>query len=242
MGINLANRKRIGFTLIELIVVIAIIAILAAMLLPALANAKRSGRRITCLNNLKQLGLSLYMYIDEHEGMLPPRSHPNRWCDRIYSGYRDVRMLKCPEDLNPRTIGIATNDWPAAAAPRSYIMNGWNDYYESRGIPWQGLSDDGKWGTEAGVNEMVLQDPADTVVIGEKYEHIQHFYMDYKLYEDLTVLDEAKHGGRKGAGTGSNYAFADGSAHFKRVGQTLYPINLWAVTPEWRYAGAPTGP
>jgi len=119
------ERVRSIFTLIELLVVIAIIAILAAMLMPALSKAREKARNISCVNNLKQTGLSLAMYGNDSEDYFPvvhggTYSSPtwdgtSEWFDPLVEDYNyDLKYLKCPAD----------SGYSEADNIQSYVYNG----------------------------------------------------------------------------------------------------------------------
>lgn len=107
---------RAGFTLIELLVVIAIIAILAAILFPVFANARRTARTSGCLSNLRQIGMALHQYADDHDDLTPPTwsgdppaGDPRGWETNVMTYVRTRELFRCPETLYPHSY--VRNEW-----------------------------------------------------------------------------------------------------------------------------------
>lgn len=131
--------SRKAFTLIELLVVIAIIAILAAILFPVFASAKVAAKKTTCASNMRQIGLGLTMYSDDHDGLLPLTSHEfgedpeHSWVFTLHSYLGksgDIRI--CPADpfAQERKLSNGT----------SYVLNEWLVEADEEGGYVPGLS------------------------------------------------------------------------------------------------------
>ena len=151
MKTSACKQLKSGFTLIELLVVIAIIAILAAILMPALSQARGRASATTCTNNLKALGLAVHNYADDFNGIVLPRrawkDDNNRaiWGFVLWKNkYLGIQSLKCPVAYDYMMKATSSN-------PNQYHKAAWSKgdftgatsatYYTSYGINYHFIYD-----------------------------------------------------------------------------------------------------
>ena len=191
MGTKRLNRRCVsgpvhasGFTLVELLVVIAIIAILASLLLTAVSSSIGKARRITCMNNLRQISQGVRMYSDDANDQSPGKAAGARL---VFTGYKELmksyvglrgasspqdRLFACPADVyyydtafgkrhpGPGYEGYVPESWCAQSNGdySSYMFNAGNLYSQTNGTFRPGI---------AGIALSSIKHPSRTVLVTE---------------------------------------------------------------------------
>jgi prepilin-type N-terminal cleavage/methylation domain-containing protein/prepilin-type processing-associated H-X9-DG protein len=146
-----ARSKRPGFTLLELLIVIAIMAILAAILFPVLAQAREQARTARCLSNARQVGLAMMMYVQDYDevilpwfvptGQAPQLSSPDPlarradtkiWSQLVQPYLKNSQVLYCPSFDEQSLIKNAARPQCDGARIRSLFPGGY--YYSHYGL------------------------------------------------------------------------------------------------------------
>lgn len=197
----------------ELLVVIAIIALLMGILIPALGRARQQGKKITCLSNMRQIGIALQAYLIDNDNRLPPSScvlsDPNGYWLRILTKYtREGLLFRCPSDTAEDFV-----DWGKPLGPDIDDLR-WSSFALNSLLDPHCAFDGGRYN-----NVINIRRPTYCIYVSEspsswtKYDHTHP--------ETWGALDQAR--GQvawdRHSGT-SNYLFVDGHAENLKIEQT----------------------
>lgn len=218
VGSRSASKIRsFGFTLIEVLIVVAVISILAMILLPVFAQARARARTASCASNMRQIHTALLLYVADNDGFYPRAGYLGHqvdcsWVDFVYPYTKSVDVWKCPSaprgDYQPTCAETEMRDGVPYFHSGSYFLNG---------------SEDNR-GTNATNHESNFQRPSETLLLAEALTgnpvggvtalatdmDLEHSGLEARHYE------------------GTNICFVDGHIKWLRY-EKLKDIWLWRL-------------
>ncbi len=172
-----------GFTLIELLVIIAIVGVLVALLLPTVRSTREQGKRIQCMNNLRQVGMAFFMYFEDNNYAFPPTTQLIDtqiifWPGLVNKYIDDINVWSCPGQPN-----IGYN--PTYGDPTPFAYNGFLPEISLEQVKRK--------------SETVMLSDSTKVVLGP-------------VFNNFYICGRAAYPPARRHGDGDNYVFVDGHA------------------------------